>query len=85
MTRAGIGGLPGPTRVKRLKGNPTADDSVKRKFHRSRVNELSGRIVGYSIADRMKARIAVDALNNAASRRGNVTGQNRPQPRLAHY
>ena len=35
---------------------------------------FSRRIVGYSIADRMKARIAVDALNNAASRRGNVTG-----------
>ena len=29
--------------------------------------------MGYSIADRMKARIAVDALNSAASRRGNVT------------
>jgi transposase InsO family protein len=40
MTLAGIGGLPGPTRVKRLKGKPTADDLVKRKFHRSRVNEL---------------------------------------------
>jgi putative transposase len=40
MTRAGIGGLPGPTRVKRLKGKPTADDLVKRQFHRSRVNEL---------------------------------------------
>jgi transposase InsO family protein len=40
MTRAGIGGLPGPTRAKRLKGKPTADDLVKRKFHRSRVNEL---------------------------------------------
>ncbi len=40
MTQARIGGLPGPTRVKRLKGVPTADDLVKRKFHRSRVNEL---------------------------------------------
>lgn len=32
------------------------------------------RIVGHSISGRMKARIAVDAINNAASRRGDVTG-----------
>lgn len=30
----------------------------------------SNRIVGYSISERMKARIAVDALNNAVARRG---------------
>ena len=30
---------------------------------------FSGRIVGYSISDRMKARLAVNALNNAASPR----------------
>ncbi len=35
---------------------------------------FSRRIVGYSISDRMKARIAVDAVNNAVARRGNVTG-----------
>jgi len=35
---------------------------------------FSGRIVGYSISDRMKARLAVNALNNAASRRGDVAG-----------
>jgi transposase InsO family protein len=35
---------------------------------------FSRRIVGYSIAERMKARLAVDAVNNAVSRRGNVTG-----------
>lgn len=35
---------------------------------------FSRRIVGYSISDRMKARLAVDALNNAVARRGNVTG-----------
>jgi putative transposase len=29
----------------------------------------SGRIVGYSISDRMKARIAVDAITSAAQRR----------------
>ena len=34
MTRAGIGGLPGPARIKRLKGVATADDLVNRKFHR---------------------------------------------------
>jgi transposase InsO family protein len=34
----------------------------------------SGRIVGYSISDRMKARIAVDAITSAARRRGEVAG-----------
>ncbi len=34
----------------------------------------SNRIVGYSIADRMKARLAVNALDNAAVRRGDVAG-----------
>ena len=34
----------------------------------------SRRIVGYSLSDRMKARLAVDALNNAMARRGNVSG-----------
>ncbi len=33
-------GLPGPTRVKRLKGVATADDLVHRKFHRLSPNEL---------------------------------------------
>lgn len=40
MTRAGIYGLPGPARVKRLKGVATAEDLVNRKFHRLRPNEL---------------------------------------------
>ena len=35
---------------------------------------FSNRIVGYSISDRMKSRLAVDALNNAVARRGNVAG-----------
>ena len=35
---------------------------------------FSGRIVGYSIDSRMKARLAVNALDNAASRRGDVAG-----------
>jgi transposase InsO family protein len=34
----------------------------------------SNRIVGYSISDRMKSRIAVDALDHAVARRGNVAG-----------
>ena len=40
MTRAGIRGLPGPTRVKRLRGVATADDLVNRKFHRLHRDEL---------------------------------------------
>ncbi|MFB2586963.1 DDE-type integrase/transposase/recombinase [Herbiconiux liukaitaii] len=34
----------------------------------------SKRIVGYSISDRMTALLAVDALRNAVTRRGNVDG-----------
>ena len=34
----------------------------------------SGRIVGYSIDSRMKSRLAVNALNSAVARRGEVTG-----------
>ena len=34
----------------------------------------SNRIVGYSISDRMKSKIAVDALNMAVAHRGDVTG-----------
>lgn len=33
-------GPPGPTRVKRLKGVATADDLVRRKFHRLAPNAL---------------------------------------------
>ena len=40
MTQAGIYGLPGPARVKRLRGVVTADDLVNRKFHRLHPNEL---------------------------------------------
>jgi putative transposase len=35
---------------------------------------FSGRIVGYSIDNRMKARLAVNALEAAVTRRGNVAG-----------
>ena len=34
MHDAGLYGLPGPTRIKRLRGVVTADDLVNRKFHR---------------------------------------------------
>jgi putative transposase len=40
MTVAGIYGLPGPVRAKRLRGVVTADDLVNRKFHRLAPNEL---------------------------------------------
>ncbi|SEG85813.1 Transposase InsO and inactivated derivatives [Actinacidiphila yanglinensis] len=40
MTQAGIHGLPGPARVKRLRGIVTAEDLVNRKFHRLRPDEL---------------------------------------------
>lgn len=40
MILAGIYGLPGPVRVKRLRGVATADDLVNRKFHRLGPNEL---------------------------------------------
>ena len=40
MHNAAIYGLPGPARVKRLRGVVTADDLVNRKFHRLRPNEL---------------------------------------------
>jgi len=35
---------------------------------------FSNRIVGYSISDRMKSRIAVDALVSAVARRGDIAG-----------
>ena len=40
MSLAGIQGLPGPARVKRLRGIATADDLVTRKFHRLSPHEL---------------------------------------------
>ncbi len=40
MSLAGIAGLPGPAKVKKLKGVATADDLVHRKFHRLAPNEL---------------------------------------------
>jgi transposase InsO family protein len=40
MHDAGIAGLPGPAKVKRIKGTPTSDDLVERKFARSALDEL---------------------------------------------
>ena len=40
ISQAGIVGLPGPGKVKRLSGVATADDLVHRKFHRLAPNEL---------------------------------------------
>ncbi len=40
MHNAGIAGLPGPTKVKRVKSTPSADDLVERKFARSQLDEL---------------------------------------------
>lgn len=40
MHDAAVAGLPGPTKIKRIKGTPTADDLVRRKFMRSQLDEL---------------------------------------------
>lgn len=40
MSNAGIYGLPGPARIKRVRGLVTADDLVNRRFSRERPNEL---------------------------------------------
>ena len=40
MHNAGIAGIPGPRKVKRVKGTPTSDDLVQRKFERSLLDEL---------------------------------------------
>jgi transposase InsO family protein len=40
MSNAGIYGLPGPARIRRIRGIVTADDLVNRRFARQRPNEL---------------------------------------------
>lgn len=40
MHNAGVAGLPGHAKVKRIKGTPTSDDLVARKFARSGLDEL---------------------------------------------
>jgi putative transposase len=50
--------------------HPTSDG----KLYLCAIKDVySGRIVGYSIADRMKSRLAVDALRSAVARRGGPT------------
>ncbi len=53
----------------------TEHRTAEGKLYRCAIKDLfSNRIVGYSIDTRMKARLAVTALNNAAVRRGDVDG-----------
>ncbi len=40
MHNAGIAGLPGPAKIKRIKGTPSAEDLVERKFARLELDEL---------------------------------------------
>ena len=44
------------------------------KLYCCAMKDVSNRIVGYSISDRMTAKLAVDALENAVARRGDVAG-----------
>jgi transposase InsO family protein len=51
--------------------HPTAEG----KLYSCAIKDIySNRIVGYSISDRMKSRLALDALNGAVARRGDVAG-----------
>jgi putative transposase len=53
----------------------TEHPTLEGKLYRCAIKDAcSGRIVGYSISDRMKARLAVDAVNSAVARRGDVAG-----------
>lgn len=40
MHKAEIAGLPGPAKIRRIKGTPSAEDLVERKFDRSELDEL---------------------------------------------
>lgn len=56
-------------------GDITEHRTLEGKVYVCAIKDLfSGRIVGYSIDARMKSRIAVNALNNAVARRGDVAG-----------
>lgn len=53
----------------------TEHQTTEGKLYLCAVKDVfSNRIVGYSIGDRMKASLAVTALNNAVARRGDVRG-----------
>ena len=56
-------------------GDITEHKTAEGKLYLCAIKDVySNRIVGYSISDRMKARLAVDAVNNAVARRGDVAG-----------
>ena len=58
-------------------GPPVHDDLVRRDVTADDVaikDAFSGRILGYSIDSRRKARLAVNALDSAVSRRGDAAG-----------
>ncbi len=67
MTQAGIYGLPGPARVKRLKGVATSGDLVNRKFHRLRPNELW--VTDITEHPRREGKVFCAAVLDAYSRR----------------
>lgn len=56
-------------------GDITEHRTAEGKLYVCAIKDVfSNQIVGYSIDDRMKSRIAVNALNNAVARRGSVAG-----------
>ncbi len=56
-------------------GDITEHRTLEGKLYLCAIKDVfSNRIVGYSIDSRMKSRIAVNALNNAVARRGDVAG-----------
>ena len=56
-------------------GAPTEHWTDEGKLYLCAIKDaFSGRIVGYSISDRMKARLAVNALDSAVARRGDTAG-----------
>jgi putative transposase len=67
MTQAGIYGLPGPARVKRLRGVVTSEDLVNRKFHRLAPNEL--RVTDITEHPTREGKVFCAAVLDAYSRR----------------
>jgi putative transposase len=56
-------------------GDITEHGTKEGKLYLCAIKDVfSNRIVGYSIDERIKSRIAVNALNNAVARRGSVAG-----------
>ncbi|QVT81143.1 hypothetical protein ENKNEFLB_03551 [Nocardioides aquaticus] len=67
MTQAGIYGLPGPARIKRLKGVVTSADLVHRKFHRLAPNER--RVTDITEHPTREGKVFCAAVLDAYSRR----------------